>query len=634
MEALTGKRIRPLTILSQEWQKTEPNPPDDAVQTLKQVLDSIRRYRPFILRMIVVGALLAGLGSLFMSPSYMATAQLAVNARSAGAADAPGPAGNPPAATGGSEDSTIDTHVTVLLSDAYLRRLLPTLRTLDGAGHDTAAESATWTMRAWTLFRAAWSKTKKLLFISQRQPSDGMAVAALKGRLKVSQERRSRIISVIFTDRDPKRAAEVANLVARSYVDELIRQKQAVETQALDAIAVQSAAIQRDLSKAKAELDASRPGQASPSQSAALEWQMTTLSQQYETLLRRRQELTTKGVVTEPEVTLIADASPPDFPSSLNPFLLVPPVTIAFALFACLLAVILHRFDRTLHTEAEAAEALRIPCAGLIPSIPLELSKQPRRILEQPAIAYTRAIRSTVVSLLASDQVAPRSQRIVLVTSSIRGEGKSAISWSFGFYAAQLGQRVLFLDFGQLSRRPGGDSADLFRVLAHDHPLADAIQHIQELGIDYLSAGLSDGNRLWLLANPKMSLLFEQLRDTYDLVVIDAPSMQDAPEVRLLARWADHVLLAVRAGSTNRDLAQSTLHQFARTEDIDANTQFWSVLTRKYPSEPEPSEMGQSPEPTLMMRYRWLKAAVARWMRIEPVIDVSDSAQPNLRSHN
>jgi succinoglycan biosynthesis transport protein ExoP len=126
MEALTGKRIRPLTILSQEWPKTEPNPPDDAVKTLKQVLDSIRRYRPFILRMIVVGALLAGLGSLFMSPSYMATAQLAVHARS----DAPGPAGNPATPGAGSDDSTIDTHVTVLLSEAYLRRLLPALRAL------------------------------------------------------------------------------------------------------------------------------------------------------------------------------------------------------------------------------------------------------------------------------------------------------------------------------------------------------------------------------------------------------------------------------------------------------------------------------------------------------------------------
>jgi succinoglycan biosynthesis transport protein ExoP len=622
MEALTGKRIRPLTILSQEWPTTEPNPPDDAVKTLKQVLDSIRRYRPFILRMVVVGALLAVLGSLFMSPSYMATAQLAVNARS----DAPGPASNPAAPTAGSEDSTIDTHVTVLLSDAYLRRLLPMLGKLDGAGHEGATEPATWTARARTLFRTAWSKSK--------EPSDGSAIAALKSRLKVSQERRSRIISVIFTDADPKRAAEVANLVARSYVDELVRQKQAVEAQALDGIAVQSAAVQRDLSKAKEELDASRLGHTSPSQRAALEWQITTSAQQLETLLRRRQELTTKAVVTEPEVTLIADASPPDFPSSLNPLLLVPPITIAFALFACLLAVILHRFDRTLHTAAEAAEALRIPCAGLIPSIPHELNRQPRRILEQPPIAYTRAIRSTVVSLLASDPVASRSQRIVLVTSSIRGEGKSAVSWSFGFYAAKLGQRVLFLDFGQLSRRPGGDTIDLFRVLANDHPLADAIQHIQELGIDYLSAGLSDGNRLWLLANPKMSLLFEQLRDTYDLVVINAPPLQDAPEVRLLARWADHVLLAVRAGSTNRDLAQSMLHQFARTEDLNANTQFWSVLTRRYPSEPDPSDMEQSPTSTLMMHYRWLKAAVARWMRIEPVIDVSDSAQPNLRSHN
>jgi polysaccharide biosynthesis transport protein len=629
MEALTGKRIRPLTILSQEWPKAEASPPDDAVKTLRQVLDSIRRYRPFILRMIVVGALLAGLGSLFMSPSYMATAQLAVNTRS----DAPGPASNPAAPTAGSEDSTIDTHVTVLLSDAYLRRLLPALRALDG-GHDGATESATWTTRARTLFRAAWSKSKELLFISQRQPSDGRAIAALKSRLKASQERRSRIISVIFMDGDPKRAAEVANLVARSYVAELVRQKQAVEAQALDAIAVQSAALQRDLSKVTMELDASRLGQTSPSQRAALEWQMTTSAQQFETLLRRRQELTTKGVVTEPEVTLIADASPPDLPSSLNPFLLVPPITIAFALLACLLAVILHRFDRTLRTEAEAAEALRIPCAGLIPSIPPELSRQPRRILEQPAIAYTRAIRSAVVSLLASDPVASQSQQIVLVTSSIRGEGKSAVSWSFGFYAAQLGQRVLFLDFGQLSGRPGGDTADLFRVLAHDHPLADAIQHIQELGIDYLSAGSSDGNRLWLLANPKMSLLFEQLRDTYDLVVINAPSLQDAPEVRLLARWADHVLLAVRAGSTNRDIAQTALHQFARTGDLNANTQFWSVLTRRYPSEPEPPDMEQLPQSTLMMRYRWLKAAVARWMMIKPVIDVSDSAQPNLRSHN
>ena len=190
-----------------------------------------------------------------------------------------------------------------------------------------------------SVLRTALSKIKGFLSFRKDQPSDGAAVAALKGRLKVSQERRSRVISVIASDPNPQRAADVANLVARSYADELVRQKRAVELQALDAIAAQSANVQRELSTAKAEWDASHSGQISSSPAAAqaaaaLEWKITTLAQQYETLIRKRQDLTTKGVVAEPDVTVIADASPPDFPSSLNPFLLVPPITIIFALLA------------------------------------------------------------------------------------------------------------------------------------------------------------------------------------------------------------------------------------------------------------------------------------------------------------
>jgi len=167
-----------------------------------------------------------------------------------------------------------------------------------------------------------------------------------------------------------------------------------------------------------------------------------------------------------------------------------------------------------------------------------------------------------------------------------------------------------------LFRRPGGQISDLFKVLTHDQPPADAIQHIQELGIDYLPAGFSGGNRLWMLASPKVSLLFEQLRDAYDLVVIDAPSLQEAPEVRLLLRWTDHVLFAVRAGRTNRYMAQTTLHLIARTEHPNVETKFWSVLTRRHPSEHDQIDVEQQPRSGLMIRYQRLKAAVRRSMRI------------------
>jgi Mrp family chromosome partitioning ATPase len=439
----------------------------------------------------------------------------------------------------------------------------------------------------------------------------------------IARERRSRIISVLFTDRDPKRAADVANLIARSYLDELVRQKQTNEANTLNAVAV----VQRELSKVKTELDTSRLGRSSPSQIAALEWQMTTLAQQFESLLRRRQEIIAKGLAIESEVTVVANASPPELPTSLNPLFLIPPAAIAFALFGCLIAVVRNRFDTTLHTEPEVVEALGIPCAGLIPSIPRGLSRQPLHIPKQSATEYMRSIRSTVVSLLASDTENARSQHIALVTSSACGEGKTAISWGMCFCAAQLGRRVLLLDSGHLFRRSGDDTSDLFRVLTRGQPPALAIQHIEELGIDYLPAGFSEGNRLWMMASPKVSLLLDQLREAYDLVVIDAPALQEAPEVGLLVRWADHVLLAVCAGHTNRDLAQSTLRLLARTEHAKVETKFWSVLVRRHWSEHDDAKQRRSSD--LMTRYQRFKEAVRRWKGIGPAVHLSGPAQPN-----
>ncbi|WP_342731493.1 hypothetical protein [Bradyrhizobium sp. B117] len=621
MEAFAGKRILPVTVLSQDRSRADEARPDDTIAAFKHVFESIRQYKRFILGMIGVGALLAVVGSLLMSPSYVAMAQLVVSTRGPGVAEITGAPG--PTPTGGSEDPTIDTHVTVMSSDAYLRRLLPALRMLDAPAQGNAPDS---------LLRTAWSKTRELLSFRKDQPSDGAAVAALKGRLKVSQERRSRVISVIATAPNPQRAADIANLVAQSYADELIRQRRSAEEQALNGLATQSAAVQHDLSVANAELDRSRQTQTSSEQSAALEWKITTLAQQYETLIRKRQDLTTKGVVADPDVTVIADASPPDFPSSLNPFLLVPPITIVFALVACFAAVILKRLDRTLHTEAEAAEALGIPCLGLVPSIPPELSTSPRRFVAESAISYNKAVRSTVVSLMAADPVAPPQRHVVLVTSSLHGEGKSAIAWSFGFCSAQLGQRVLFMDFAQAPpRRAAGDTPDILKLLANDGAAAKAVQHIPELGIDYMSSRLSEGNHLGPLAGPKLATLFEHFRKTYDLIVINAPSLDEAPEVRLLAYWADHVLLAVRAGSTSRDVVRSTLNRFTRTSDLEPGLKLWCVLTHGGSTELASPDVERPSFSGFELSYRSLKAVAARWMNIAALVHAPGTAKPGWR---
>jgi hypothetical protein len=177
---------------------------------------------------------------------------------------------------------------------------------------------------------------------------------------------------------------------------------------------------------------------------------VTTLAQQFEMLLRRRQELTASALTVQPDVSILALASPPNYPASLHPLLIVPPAAIVFALLACVLAVVLGRFDRTLYTEADATEALRIPCVGLAPAIVPELGKQLQYLIVQPASDYARAIRSVLVSILASGPTGSRSQHIVLVTSSIEGEGKTTLAWSLGLCRARLGRRALPLTLGNL----------------------------------------------------------------------------------------------------------------------------------------------------------------------------------------
>ncbi|MGM5022679.1 AAA family ATPase [Tardiphaga sp. 367_B4_N1_1] len=644
MEALVGRRIRPLQALSPDMAEDEFGrrlteqslASNDGLHSLNRVLDSVRKYRRLVVRTIVVGALLAGVAGFLMSPSYIATAQLAVDVRQSGAADALNAGGASAAPTPAAEESTIDTHVTVLLSDAYLRRLLPTLRALEDARHGAETGSRTWMQSLRTLFRRTWSATKELLLGKNHEPDDGSALAALKRSLRVGQERRSRIIAVTSTASDPQRAAEIANTVAQSYVDEVARQKQSDVEYALSSLATQSSKVQRDLVKAEEELKASRLGK--PSRDAALEWQVTTLAQQFETLLRRRQELIAKGLTAQSDVGLLATATPPERPTSLHPLLMVPPAAIIFALLACVLAVILNHFDRTLHTEADATEALRIPCAGLIPAIPLESGKQPHYVLEQPASLYARAIRSILVSILATDPATPRSQRVVLVSSSIGGEGKTTLAWSLGLYAARLGWRTLLLDFGQFARRPGSESANLLSVLAYGRPLADAIEHIHESGIDYLPATSLGGHRLRILADPKIPSLLRQLSDTYDFVIIDGPSLLEAPEARLLASWADHVLLAIRSGSTDREAAQTALRQLVRTEHLNPaqNTRFSSVFTRV--ESPQQDQFGERTQQLFKRTWgalrRRSKRAITWRMWGGDAIELKRSGSPKLNPRN
>ena len=300
-----------------------------------------------------------------------------------------------------------------------------------------------------------------------------------------------------------------------------------------------------------------------------LERKATALGQLYETLLRQRQDLVERSKLAEPDIRILAPAEAPLHPSSLRRVFLIPPALIAFALLGSMIALAVDRFDHTLHGERETAEALQVPCAGLVPQLTsYEARSIPRLLGSHPDAPYSKAIRSifsTIVRLCRADP----DHKIVLVTSSVPREGKTDLAWSLAISAAQAQWSVLVLEIGRQTSPLRSQALDsimfptpatsLSEVMPRQVAISSLAGSIPESGISFIPFSCSSLELLAQLANPDFVGLIDQMRDTYDLVIVDAPSMLECSEVRLLANKADKVLFAVHWGRTTREIAHTAI---------------------------------------------------------------------------
>jgi len=149
--------------------------------------------------------------------------------------------------------------------------------------------------------------------------------------------------------------------------------------------------------------------------------------------------------------------------------------------------------------------------------------------------------------------------KVVLISSSIPGEGKTTVAWSLAAYVGFLGRRVLVVEGSRLGEFDDTGKRGIVDLSLQNRPPAESIQHIAKAGFDYLPMPGPRLDPLTLLACEQMPGLIRQLRERYDCVIIDGPSVFGAVEARLLPSIADRILLVVKWGSTRREVTQNAL---------------------------------------------------------------------------
>jgi succinoglycan biosynthesis transport protein ExoP len=565
-----------------------------------QVVAILRRRIPLILTIAAIGTLLATVVGLLIPPKYAAVAQLVIEAPMDGAAErSPGVS---------VLDESIDTHVTLLSSRDHLQRVIDSLSQdpeFQPAGRNAAdAEPAPGTnndaqqpvgsdppVGSPTTETTGLSELKRRLNIwlaAFRRTGNGVAppLDEFERNVRVIQERRSRVISVALTSTSPEKAAAFANRIVQLYVDGLVEQKRAKANLAMARLDERIAEAKHESEKAGAAVQKAiqqRNGveQGAGNEERDADGQLRELlrhagasAQLHDGLLRRRKEVRDRQDTVSPGVGIHVLAGVPKRPSSHNPIFFIFPAFIIFAIGGSWLAVVLEQLDRGLRSEQETSDALGISCIGLVPLLSRTQAFRPYQyLLTEPFSPYAEAVRSAVARLgLAAGSA--RACKVVLISSSVPGEGKTTLALSLAAYLGILGRRVLLLDlnFGRGSPLSGfGHAAELGILDLHlqNRPIVQLVRHVPEAGLDYLPIAGCCLDPLVLFAREQMPRLIHQLRESYDCVIIDGPPVLGSVEARLLTSIADKLLLAVKWGSTRREVSQNALSLLSDSGCLD-----------------------------------------------------------------
>ena len=179
-----------------------------------------------------------------------------------------------------------------------------------------------------------------------------------------------------------------------------------------------------------------------------------------------------------------------------------------------------------------------------------------------------RALRTNLDFYVRGEQ-----KKVIMVTSSMEGEGKSFISLNIAMSYAQLGRRTILLDFDLRKTRvyfnePVETKEGLSTYLINRTELKDIIIKSPHENLDYILSGPLPPNPSELMSADKIEKLIAQLKVVYDCIVLDTTPLAQVTDAYLLINQAEVKVMVARYNYSLKkvfslvlkDLKQKNIH--------------------------------------------------------------------------
>jgi len=152
--------------------------------------------------------------------------------------------------------------------------------------------------------------------------------------------------------------------------------------------------------------------------------------------------------------------------------------------------------------------------------------------------------------------------KVITITSSVGGEGKSFITLNLATIIAMQGKKVLMI--GLDLRKPKlFDDLDIKNTIGASNYLSatatleDIIKSTKVNGLDFITAGPIPPNPAELLSKKNLQDLIEKAKANYDYVIIDTPPLGVVSDALLIMPFSDINLYIVRQGYSRIEFIKS-----------------------------------------------------------------------------
>ncbi len=220
---------------------------------------------------------------------------------------------------------------------------------------------------------------------------------------------------------------------------------------------------------------------------------------------------------------------------------------------------------RTIRDEEELRALLNVPCLGTLPSY--KKKKRTRKTSNEINIlndtngsngAYVEALR--LIRTRLERQLNDR--KVLMVTSSIPGEGKSTVAANLAISMARKGKRVVLIDCDLRNPSQGkvfdlkGKYPGLVAVLQGTARLEEALypvkDHGEEFGLTLMPGADKESRLVEILGSEEMGRLLELLKGRFDVIILDTPPTAMLVDATIMAPYVDGVVYVVMSDFAKR----------------------------------------------------------------------------------